>query len=308
MEMHQVRYFLALSETLNFTQAAARCNVTQPALTRAIRSLEIELGGELLRRERGLSHLTGLGERMLPLMRQCYEAALAVQTVAQAIKKGETAPLAIAVSQTIGVGPITPVLRELSRIFSGVELKLLRGSGGEVGEWLKNGEVELAVAGPLGAAWSRLDAFALFEEPFDLFLSRRHPFSGATLDRDQLSRETLLVNTRCEMASALSDRLRQMGLADLRRHQLASQDDVLALLDANFGVAILPTGSVRADSIRRVALEGLDLTRTVSAYCVAGRHRSSAGATLLNMLRAADWPSDPASGREWGPPYGAARA
>jgi len=47
MEMHQVRYFLALSETLNFTQAATRCNVTQPALTRAIRSLEIELGGEL---------------------------------------------------------------------------------------------------------------------------------------------------------------------------------------------------------------------------------------------------------------------
>ena len=45
VEMHQIRYFLALSETLNFTKAAERCNVAQPSLTHAIHSLEIELGG-----------------------------------------------------------------------------------------------------------------------------------------------------------------------------------------------------------------------------------------------------------------------
>ena len=51
MEMHQVRYFLALCETLNFTRAAENCNVSQPALTRAVHKLEEELGGLLLRRE-----------------------------------------------------------------------------------------------------------------------------------------------------------------------------------------------------------------------------------------------------------------
>ena len=75
MEMQQVRYFLALSNTLNFTRAAEECNVTQPALTRAIKTLEEELGGELLRRERQHSHLTELGRRMLPLLQQCYDAA-----------------------------------------------------------------------------------------------------------------------------------------------------------------------------------------------------------------------------------------
>ena len=48
MEMHQVRYFLALCETLNFARAAETCNVSQPALTRAVRNLEEELGGLLL--------------------------------------------------------------------------------------------------------------------------------------------------------------------------------------------------------------------------------------------------------------------
>ena len=66
MEMHQVRYFLALSRTLNFTRAAEECHVAQPSLTRAIKQLEEELGAELFRRERNLTHLTEFGNRMLP--------------------------------------------------------------------------------------------------------------------------------------------------------------------------------------------------------------------------------------------------
>ena len=61
MEMHQVRYFLAVAEELNFTRAAERCNVTQPSLSRAIKLLEEELGGLLFYRERESTHLTDLG-------------------------------------------------------------------------------------------------------------------------------------------------------------------------------------------------------------------------------------------------------
>ena len=50
MEMHQIRYFLMLAETLNFTRAAEQCHVSQPALTRAIKLLEEELGGLLFSR------------------------------------------------------------------------------------------------------------------------------------------------------------------------------------------------------------------------------------------------------------------
>jgi hypothetical protein len=52
MEMHQIRYFLAVSEYLNFRRAAEKCHVSAPALTRAIQKLEDEIGGKLFRRER----------------------------------------------------------------------------------------------------------------------------------------------------------------------------------------------------------------------------------------------------------------
>ena len=66
MELHEMRYFLALSETLNFTKAAAACNVSQPALTRAIRKMEDELGGLLFSRERNNTHMTELGRLIAP--------------------------------------------------------------------------------------------------------------------------------------------------------------------------------------------------------------------------------------------------
>ena len=75
MEMHQVRYFVALCETLNFTRAAEKCNVTQPSLTRAIKLLEEELGGPLFNRERNQTHLTELGRLMEPHLREVLDQA-----------------------------------------------------------------------------------------------------------------------------------------------------------------------------------------------------------------------------------------
>ncbi|MEY9287064.1 DNA-binding transcriptional LysR family regulator [Bradyrhizobium ottawaense] len=62
LQLYQVRYFLALAKTRNFTRAAEQCNVTQPALTKAIQKLEQELGGALIHRERHLTQLTDLGK------------------------------------------------------------------------------------------------------------------------------------------------------------------------------------------------------------------------------------------------------
>ncbi len=287
--MHQIRYFLAVGETLNLTKAAERCNVAQPSLTRAIKALEAELGGELLRRERSLSHLTELGQRMLPMLRQCYEAAATAKTVAASISTGDIAPLTMAVSRAVALSPFAPTLRELSRALPGLQLKLRRGSSGEAVESLKAGSVELAIAGPSSEEWSRLDAFPLFEEPFDLVVSKTHRLAAFnTIEFKHLASETLLVNTECEMAELLSARLAAHGILDTAAHQAATQEDLLTLVKANVGVAIIPAG-VEMSGLRRIRLRELNLTRVVSAYVVAGRRRSVACATLLNMLRSADW-------------------
>ena len=101
MEMHQIRYFLSVAEMLNFTRAAENCHVSQPSLTRAIKKLEDELGGELFRRERARTHMTELGRTMLPLLKQSLDCAIAAKAEAERYGRGESTPLRLGLSRTV---------------------------------------------------------------------------------------------------------------------------------------------------------------------------------------------------------------
>src|SRR4051812_43332901 len=129
MEMHQIRYFLAVSRTLNFTRAAEECNVAQPSLTRAIKQLEAELGGDLFRRERPAAQLTELGLRMQPLLKQCYEAAAGARSLATSFKGGKIGALRIALTHSIDLALLIPHLDQIRRQFNRLEFRFMRGTG-----------------------------------------------------------------------------------------------------------------------------------------------------------------------------------
>ena len=85
MEMHQIRYFLALSEELNFTRAAERCNVAQPSLTRAVKMLEEELGVRLFTRN---THHVSLTEPGRVFLKEARRVLADERTVADRNKYG----------------------------------------------------------------------------------------------------------------------------------------------------------------------------------------------------------------------------
>ncbi len=290
MEMHQIRYFLGVCRTLNFTRAAEECNVSQPSLTRAIKLLEEELGGALFRRERNLSHLTDLGQRMLPLMQQSYESAQGAKSLATAIKKGGVASLRIAMSRTTDMALVIPFLTELMRAMNGLELKFLRGTAAEVAELLKQGEADLALSGGLAAAWDRFDAWPLFTEGFAAIVNERHRLS----DRNQaefsdLRQERIISRVYCEHADEMGALLRSQGVTLLHAHEVATEQDLMAMLEGNIGIAIAPCSTLLTPKLRRLPVPGLDLKRTLYVVTVAGRLRSAAAETLLKQLKAADW-------------------
>ena len=74
MLIQQVRYFLALCDEGNFTRAAERCDVAQPTVTNAIRSMERELGGALFYRKPQVA-LTPLGHAVRPHLCEIVAAA-----------------------------------------------------------------------------------------------------------------------------------------------------------------------------------------------------------------------------------------
>ena len=290
MEMHQVRYFLAVARILNFTRAAEECNVAQPSLTRAIKQLEEEFGGELFRRERNLTHLSDLGNRMLPMMQQCYDSAQSAKQMATSIKKGAVAPLSIGLSIAVNIVLLVSFLSELVRVFPGLELRFSRGTNAEVSDRLKKGEVEIAVSGPFADNWDRLESWPLFTEPYKLAVGKDNPLARKNpVAIAAVAKQRFLCRSHCEHAAALTGFVKMHGVDPAIAHKVESETDLVALLSANLGYAIAPVSSVTSEGVVLLDIEDLDVTRTVSVYAVAGRQRTSSANTLIKMLRAADW-------------------
>lgn len=290
MEMHQVRYFLAVARVLNFTRAAEECNVAQPSLTRAVRQLEGELGGDLFRRERPHAQLTELGRRMLPHLQNCYDSALSARTLAAAIKKGEVGSLRIALSRSVDPALVTHHVVELGKVFTGLELKLLRGTNSEVLEYLKSGEVELGIAGPMSEEWDRLDNWPLFTEPFHLAVSRDHALAETpTVELDDLRKERLMIRTYCETTPDLLEILRMKEFDIERFHEVSAEADLVSLLEAGFGVAFVPQSGPRSAALTEITVNKVELERTIHLYGVAGRERTPVASAMMKMLRAYDW-------------------
>lgn len=290
MEMHQIRYFLAVGRTLNFTQAADECHVSQPSLSRAIIKLEEELGGDLFRRERGLTHLTDLGRMMQPLLQQTYDTATSAKTLASSYRKGGTAPLRLALSNTVDLRLLIEPLSSLIEGMTGLELKFFRGTAGQVAEQIKGGESELGIAGPLEADWERFKSWTLFHGTFHLLVHKSHRLaSQKSIALKDLAGERLLGRPYCEVADRFAALLAANGIEQSSGDMLASDTDALELINANVGVGVMPATTRCGSNLSSIPIEGIDLDFPTLLYSVHGRQHSPAAAGLIQLVRAANW-------------------
>ena len=222
-EMHQVRYFLAVARTLNFTRAAEECHVAQPPSPAPIRQLEGELGGDLFRRERPQSQLTELGQRMLPLLKQCYDSAMSARSLASAIKSGEVGSLRLALSQTIDPSLVMPHVVELGKLFKGLELKLYRGNSTEVLAYLKRGDAEL-VSVPISERNGAPRSLAAVHRGFPDVVNAMHRLANAgPVALDDLKPERFVVRTYCECTPMVLEFLRAHDIDVERRHETGAE-------------------------------------------------------------------------------------
>ena len=176
MELQEIRYFLALSDTLNFTRAAERCNVSQPALTRAIQHLEGKLGGPLLHRERGNTHLTELGRMMRPYFQQVAGQMEEARRRAQSIVKLKAATLTVGLMCTIGPHRLVDLFSGFLKAHEGIEIYLKDAPADALEDLLGRGEIDVAIFCRPGDLEDKFHALPLYRERFVVAVGPGHPF------------------------------------------------------------------------------------------------------------------------------------
>ena len=225
MELHEIRYFLALSRLRNFTRAAEACNVTQPALTRAIQKMEEELGGLLFSRERNNVHLTELGRVVEPHLTEVAARAEAARDTAGRFLRLDGAQLSLGVMCTVGPLRFVGFLGRFRAEHPGVDLTLIEAVPDRLCESLESGELDVALmARPDGFA-PPLRAERLYREPFVIACSAGHEFA----QRDEIAVADLdgqiyLSRINCEYRDVLAEMCRTNGATLLRSFRSERED------------------------------------------------------------------------------------
>lgn len=295
MEMHQVRYFLALCDTLNFTRAAELCHVSQPALTTAIKKLEEELEGALFHRERGRVALTELGRMTQPLMTQMANQAEAVRNVADNHRLMRQVPLNIGVMTTIGPLCLAPLLMKFRRAYPGVEVALHEGSPEALNERLMQDELDIAVMSVLEETPPDLAVDALYRERYVVAFPSNHPFAALdTLRLEDVAGAPYLDRLACEMREIVLSVCETRNVELYATYRSEREDWIQGMILAELGFAFLPEFSISVSGVLTRPLVDPVVERLVSLVSVKGRALSPASEAFRRGAIAHAWPKPPA--------------
>jgi LysR family transcriptional regulator, hydrogen peroxide-inducible genes activator len=290
MEMHQVRYFLAIADTLNFTRAAEQCHVSQPALTRAIQQLEGEMGGLLLRRERKLTHLTDFGRLIEPHLRQLAADAEAAKSTAKKFLNLQEAQIRFGVMCTVGPARFMGFLAAFRHGNPGCDITLIEGPPSRLSEMLLQGDLDLAIMAQPDTFNERFDVLPLYRERFCIAFPTGHRLEEQNQVRvTDVAGETYLRRINCEYRDYLAERLREHGLATRIGFESEREDWIQMMVAAGFGVCFLPEFSLTIPGVRTQPVSDPEVARDVSLVSMSGRRFSPAVITFIRAVRTHNW-------------------
>lgn len=285
MEMHQVRYFLAVCETLNFTRAAELCNVAQPSLTRAIKALEEELGGDLFRRERGRTHLSDLGSTVRPYLEAVLEQSEAAKQRAKSLRTLSEGQLRLGIMCTIGPGRLVPLLNTFKTCNPGIELVVSDATGILLQQQLLDGNLDLAIFDLPEGIDERLAPRPLFSERILVAIAPNHPFCQKNAVRlVDLGGERYVNRVNCEFIDYLAGLLRERQLETLKTFRSDRDDWVQAMVMAGLGFGLLPESVVSMPGLVTRPLIEPEVTRTINLVTVRGRPHNPAVAAFVRAV------------------------
>jgi DNA-binding transcriptional LysR family regulator len=285
MELAQVRYFVTLCRTLNFTRAAAQCNVTQPAFTRAIQKLEAELGGALLFRERSLTQLTELGRNVRPHLEAMLDAADAARDLAAARNTRSPASLKIGLGPGIGAASVAGAVREVAGALPGATIHFEESGPATLIEAMLTDMLDCALLPEFCDLPERLNRWPLYTDRAVAVLPPEHEFAkqNAVTGRDLLD-QTILTGEYC---GGFSLRLAATTGYSLRLQRCnGPTSQILDLVAAGLGVALLSDRLRVAAPLTARPFHEPELPRQILLTVVAGRPLNPAAASFVKLCRA----------------------
>jgi len=294
-DVHQLRVFTAVAESLSFTRAAEVLFMTQSGVSHQIARLEKSIGARLFERESRTVSLTSAGRVLLDHARRVFIALEHAVTATRQASDPNSGTLRIGASITACRYIVPEALREFRESFPAYSLRIMPGDGPLVTQALLDGSLDLGilVRQQQKQARSKLAHHELFEDELGFLVSPLHIWAhGGKVDRRELSQQRMILYNRQSTTFQLIEQYFVRARAELRDWiELGSVEAIKELVKLGLGVGVTGRWTARTEieegSLVWLPLPGKSIRRTWCIASTAGRTASLAEETFVDLCKSA---------------------
>lgn len=293
MELRQLRYFQSVAEELSFSKAAQKLRIAQPALSRAVKDLEMELGAELLARTKRSVKLTPAGAVLL------HEAGVLLGLSEEAVRKVQRTVKGQEGELRLGfIGPPTQLflsrlLKEFHKRHPRVTVILEERTPERVWEMVLKNRLDVGLTRPVAAgARIGLQTLLLRKEALCVAVPRQHPLASHSKVTWRMLRDLPLIVLARREGVGLHDRVmlgcQQAGFSPKLAHTPSIVGTVLTYVEAGAGVGVVPESVDTLNGSKDVIFKPLHPAHTVDLVMVWNKDEISPTGEAFRSL-VAEW-------------------
>ncbi len=289
MELYQLKLFVDLAETGNFTKVAGENYVTQAAVTLQIRKLESELGVPLFHRTTRSVTLVEAGQKLLPyarlMLQQAEEAKMAVRDTREEV----SGFVRVAAVHSIGLYELPPYIKKFLKKYPGVNLRIEYRTSEEIYRLLHDGDIDVGlVAYP--TEMPRVENIPFMKDSLAIFCPKEHPFANKKFVAiSELQGQPFVqFGEETPTRKATDELLLEHDLTVSVRMECDNIEILKQMIEVGFGIGLLPkkalTSADRAAGLVAVPIKDAVIERPISLLLLKNTPRFKAMRAFVTTL------------------------
>ena len=268
MDFEQLRTFMEVSRLRSFSRAAEKLNVTQPAISAQIRTLENEVGARLFDRDGGKVTFTAAGKVFEPFAEHCLQCHNHIMVTVGELHRTPRGEISVSANEATSLYVLPVVFAQFKRQHTRVGLSIVRADRLKTVELVLNREVDFGVVS-LPVKDARLTVDTLHRDDVVLVAPPNHPLAAReSVKVAELLTQSLLLPKQGRQRELIEDLFRSNDVQPRIAMEVESSELLKRFIVAGLGIGFLPRSNVQEDakngSLRIIRVEGVRLHRELA--------------------------------------------
>ncbi len=288
MTLNELRYVVAVAHEKSFGRAAAKCFVSQPALSVAIQKLEEELGAPLFERGKSEVGITPVGERVVEQAQRVLEEAARLRDIAKSAQDPLAGVLKLGIIYTIAPYLLPELIPVLHKRAPAMPLEIEENLTENLEGGLKAGRIDVAVVALPFQSAGIVTEF-LYEEPFEVVVPQGHRWAQrkSVAAKELAAEHTILMNVGHCFRDQVLGSCPELNQAHAQIARTNSLETVRNMVASGLGISVLPRDAL-VPKYRNKLVVAVPFARPVPSRRVALAYRKSfPRVAVIGVLRAA---------------------